>query len=120
MNILIINAIIAIPLAIWLYRDSRARDFSWVLWTVTPLAIVLSGPVGVLSALIIIFVYFLVRPKGALIKCPKCGKKIHNILTLCPYCQRDTKKECLNCHEPVPWEATQCPFCKSKALTSGE
>ena len=120
MTTLIIDAVLALPLAFILYRDSRARDFNWVLWTITPFAIILSGSMGIFSAIIIVIAYLMLRPKGELIKCPKCGKKIHTILTLCPFCHKDTKKECLVCHEPVPWEATQCPFCKSKALTSGQ
>jgi endogenous inhibitor of DNA gyrase (YacG/DUF329 family) len=123
MNIaeLIIKVIIALSLGYGLYRDSRGRDYSWSFWTLVPLVIfILSPPVMVGAALVGIIVFYLIlRPKGLMLKCPHCGKKIHEILTICPFCRKDAKKECLHCHEPVPWEAEQCPFCKSRALTQG-
>ncbi len=119
--LLVVNLILIAPLMFFLYRDSRARDYSWMLWTLMPVIILFSNsvPFSILFAVTIIVFYFILRPKGAILKCPKCGKPIHEILTVCPFCRRDAKRECLHCHEPVPWDAEQCPFCKSRALTKG-
>jgi RNA polymerase subunit RPABC4/transcription elongation factor Spt4 len=105
----------------WLYRDSRARDYNWVIWTFMPV-IVLFTPesfFAIIMNVLIIIIYLASRPKGALSLCPHCNKKIHNELFVCPFCRKNAKKECLNCHEPVPWDAEQCPYCKSKAITAG-
>ncbi|HEX3048474.1 MAG TPA: hypothetical protein VHY08_27240 [Bacillota bacterium] len=119
---LIINIAIGLLLAVFLYRDSRARDYNWVLWTLLPVVTVFTAASIFFASffqLAILVLYLILRPKGALTKCPKCGKKILNILTICPFCRKDAKRECLNCHEPVDWEADQCPFCKSRNLTKG-
>lgn len=118
---LLINLVIALPLMFFLYRDSRARDYSWMLWTMMPVVVLISNSwqLALLFAVTIIVFYLMFRPKGAILKCPKCGKPIHHELTVCPFCRRDAKKECLHCHEPVPWEADQCPFCKSRNITKG-
>ncbi len=114
----VILLIMVAPLVIWLYRDARARDYSWLFWTIMPLIALFSPMVmAILLLLFIVIIYLILRPKGELIKCPHCNKKIHDILTICPFCRKEAKRECLNCHEPVPWEAEQCPFCKSRALT---
>ncbi|HBE79567.1 MAG TPA: hypothetical protein DDW65_17595 [Firmicutes bacterium] len=73
--------------------------------------------VAIILPIIILAIYLFIRPKGELTKCPHCNKNIHDVLTICPFCRKEAKRECLNCHEPVPWEANQCPFCKSRALT---
>jgi RNA polymerase subunit RPABC4/transcription elongation factor Spt4 len=121
LEILILKVVFMIPLMFFLYRDSRARDYSWMLWTMLPITLLFSNNIGftVFLAVGIIATYFILRPKGTILKCPKCGKPIHEMLTVCPFCRREAKRECLQCHEPVPWEADQCPFCKSRSLTKG-
>jgi RNA polymerase subunit RPABC4/transcription elongation factor Spt4 len=120
-ELIIFEAVLLIPLAFFLYRDSRARDYSWMLWTMIPFILMFatSYVMAVIFAAGILVFYFMLRPKGAILKCPKCGKPIHEILTVCPFCRREAKRECLQCHEPVDWEAEQCPYCKSRALTKG-
>jgi hypothetical protein len=115
---IVIKLIIVVPLVIWLYRDARGRDYSWLFWTILPF-ICLFSPliVAILLLVMILGIYLMIRPKGELLKCPHCSKKIHDILTICPFCRKEAKRECLSCHEPVPWEADRCPFCKSRALT---
>ncbi|NLY76275.1 MAG: hypothetical protein GX075_13415 [Firmicutes bacterium] len=113
-----IKIIIALPLGIWLYHDSRARDFSWLIWTFAPFIILLSPlPAAIIMTVVLSAIYLIARPSGALLKCPHCNKKFHETLFICPFCQKNAKRECLNCHEPVLWEADQCPHCKSRNLT---
>ncbi len=113
-----IKIVIALVLGFWLYRDSRARDFSWMIWTFSPFIIVFSPlPASIILALALSAIYFISRPKGVLLTCPHCQKKVHETLFVCPFCQKNAKHECLKCHEPVPWEAEQCPYCKSRSIT---
>lgn len=121
LELLILKIVLMIPMMFFLYRDSRARDYSWMLWTMLPFILLFAHNIvfTVVMTVSILAFYFVFRPKGAILKCPKCGKPIHEILTVCPFCRRDAKRECLQCHEPVPWEADQCPFCKSRSLTKG-
>lgn len=122
LELLLIAIALIIPLMIFLYRDARARDFSWMFWAMIPIVILfVSNSLLMISlfTLVICISYLIMRPKGTILKCPKCGKPIHEGLTICPFCRRDAKRECLQCHEPVPWEADQCPFCKSHSLTKG-
>jgi RNA polymerase subunit RPABC4/transcription elongation factor Spt4 len=118
----LIFKLIIVGLAVfWLYRDSRARDYNWIVWTFFPLAAFFT-PDNLFSFFLIalvLIIYLIVRPKGKLMACPHCNKKVHYELFVCPFCRKNAKKECLNCHEPVPWEALECPYCKSKAITSG-
>lgn len=115
---IIIKIIIALPLGIWLHRDAKARDYSWMLWTCSPFILLLAPlPAAIILAVILLVVYLILRPAGALLKCPHCNKRVHEILFICPFCQKNAKHECLNCHEPVPWEAEKCPYCQSRNIT---
>ncbi|MGE5583600.1 MAG: hypothetical protein ACM3X9_13860 [Bacillota bacterium] len=117
---LVIKIAVALLLALWLYRDARGRDYSWLFWTITPFLTVFSTlMLAIIFPFLILGLYLLLRPKGEMLKCPHCNKRIHDILTVCPFCRKEAKRECLHCHEPVPWDAEQCPFCKSRALTKG-
>lgn len=115
---IIIKLIVAAPIAFWLYRDGRSRDYNWLFWLIVPFMVFLLPIVIAIAYLVILVVtYIMLRPKGALFKCPHCKKPVHEILFVCPYCKKNAKKECLSCHEPVPWEADQCPYCRSRAIT---
>lgn len=116
---IVIKLVIAVPLGIWLYRDSRGRDYSWMLWTIIPFITVLSPLIlAVIFPFLVLGLYLMIRPKGKMLNCPHCKKSIHEILVICPFCHKEAKRECLSCHEPVPWDAELCPFCKSRALTA--
>jgi len=105
-------------LAMWLYRDARSRDFSWLMWTLAPLMLLFLGGAGwIIAALVIIAVYLGLRPRGKLLPCPHCKKRVHDDLAFCPFCRRSVKRECLKCHRTVPWDAQSCPHCHSTALT---
>jgi RNA polymerase subunit RPABC4/transcription elongation factor Spt4 len=116
---LILKLIIIGVASFWLYRDSRARDYNWVIWTFMPVTALFTpdNSFSILLIALLVIIYLCCRPKGALSLCPHCNKKIHNELFVCPFCRKNAKKECLHCHEPVPWDAEQCPYCKSKAIT---
>lgn len=105
--------------AFFLYRDARARDYSWLMWMIICIFVFLTpGLIGSFFALLLVFaIYFSTRPKGELTPCPHCNKRVHNILAFCPFCKRAVKRECLRCHETVAWDAVICPHCRSTNLT---
>lgn len=115
---IIIKILIALPIGIWLYRDSKARDYSYMIWTFSPIVILIAPLTAAIILIpILLGFYLFLRPSGSLLKCPHCNKKVHEILFVCPFCQKNAKHECLNCHEPVPWESLQCPHCQSRNIT---
>ena len=118
---LVIKLVIVLALGYWLYLESKGRDYFWTFWTFIPVIILFTPSliVALPFTIFMVIMYLVLRPKGKLEPCPHCNKKIHEILTICPFCRKSAKKECLQCHEPVPWNAKQCPFCKSRALTQG-
>lgn len=114
----LIKLVVAAPIAFWFYRDARARDYNWAFWMFSPFLMLLTPLIiAILYIIVLIPVYLMLRPKGVLFKCPHCQKNVHEILFICPFCKKNAKKECLRCHEPVPWDAEQCPFCNSRAIT---
>lgn len=115
----IIKLVIAGGVMFFLYKDARAREHSWLMWTFVPIIVILTPDfIGSVRAMIfIVIMYMFTRPKGALVKCPHCGKKIHDILAFCPFCRQSVKRECLRCHDTVDWEAERCPHCGSMNLT---
>jgi DNA-directed RNA polymerase subunit RPC12/RpoP len=117
--LIIIKVALAGGLMFFLYKDARARDYTWLMWVFAPVIIILTSGLGtsLLLLLLILLVYITTRPKGALNTCPHCGKKAHYILAFCPFCRQSVKKECLRCHDTVDWNAERCPHCGSMNLT---
>ena len=68
---------IQIAIAVWVYRDAKSRGMdNAVLLTVL---CVLTGLLGLL-------IYLLMRPKGNLVVCPSCKKKRLEGSAKCPHC----------------------------------
>jgi len=111
-------------LAVWTFRDIRAR-------TRDPLAILLAtllslafGPVGTL-------LYMLLRPKETLAEqydraleeeallreieelnlCPGCRRPTKEDWRLCPYCHTPLREPCPSCGRLVDLNWTRCPYC---------
>jgi hypothetical protein len=66
-----------IALLVWVTRDARNRGTeNAVLWLIV---VLIAGPIGLI-------VYFLSRPKGNLVVCPKCQGKRLEFSAKCPHC----------------------------------
>ncbi len=117
--LIVAKLVLAGGLMIFLYRDARARDYSWFMWTFLPaIAIFTPDLISTIFAFILVIgMYLVTRPKGVLLSCPHCGKKAHYILAFCPHCRQSIKRECLRCHDTVDWDAERCPHCGSMNLT---
>lgn len=118
---LVVKVLLVAGLIFYLYKDARARDYTWMMWAFMPIIIIFTPGIGgaIFAALLLFGVYLLSRPKGELVPCPHCKKKVHTILAFCPFCRQSVKKECLRCHDTVDWEADRCPHCGSTNLTKG-
>lgn len=73
----IVGLAISIALAIWVYRDAKARGMDNAL-----LLTIVTAITGLLGLVI----YLLMRPKGTLVACPSCGQKRLEGSTKCPNC----------------------------------
>ena len=84
----IIWFIIAILIAIWVYRDAEKRDSSGALWLII---VIFTGIIGLI-------IWLVVRPpiggkkKAATSsdrRCPNCGRVIPDDARTCPYCAKN-------------------------------
>lgn len=66
-----------VALAIWVYKDAKSRGMdNAVLLTI----------VTVITGLLGLVIYLLMRPKGNLVPCPSCQKKRMEGSAKCPHC----------------------------------
>ena len=66
-----------IALAIWVYRDAKSRGMDNA---------VLLTAVTVITGILGLIIYLLMRPKGNLVPCPSCQKKRMEGSAKCPHC----------------------------------
>jgi hypothetical protein len=116
-------------LAVWVYMDSVSRGMAkksptkaafWTAFTLVPL-------LGIL-------LYAYMRPKGHMLTCANCRRKVLGSLPRCPHCdalarppgppvtyqlpQQPPKKEikCPYCDKPVQADWKSCPHCGRKLI----
>ncbi len=66
-----------IALAVWVYKDAKSRGMdNAVLLTI----------VTVITGILGLIIYLLMRPKGNLVPCPSCQKKRLEGSAKCPHC----------------------------------
>ena len=91
--------IIAILIAIWVYRDAERRGSSGALWLII---VLITGIIGII-------IWLIVRPpiggkpasaagapaQGDTVdrRCPNCGRAIPNDARVCPYCAKKFDSE---------------------------
>lgn len=113
-----------ISLAIWTFRDIRARTrdiFAWLLATLLVLGL---GPIGLL-------LYLLLRPKETLAEvydrqleeeallrditarraCPSCQAVTEPDWLVCPHCRTELRHTCASCGKPLELNWVICPYC---------
>ena len=75
--IMLVALAIQIAIAVWVYKDAKSRGMdNAVLLTV----------VTVITGLLGLILYLLMRPKGVLVNCPHCQKKRLEGSAKCPHC----------------------------------
>lgn len=66
-----------VALAVWVYKDAKSRGMdNAVLLTI----------VTVITGILGLIIYLLMRPKGNLVPCPSCQKKRMEGSAKCPHC----------------------------------
>lgn len=118
-------------LAVWTFRDIRARSRDPLAVLLATLLVLAFGPVGVL-------LYLLLRPKETLAEqydraleeeallreieelhlCPGCRRPTHPDWQLCPYCHTPLRQPCPHCDRLVDLNWTVCPFCTADLAPS--
>jgi len=73
----IIGIAISVALAIWVYRDAKARGMDNAL-----LLTIVTAITGLLGLVI----YLMMRPKGNVVPCPSCQQKRLEGSAKCPHC----------------------------------
>ena len=90
----IIWLIIAILIAIWVYRDAEKRGSSGVLWLII---VIIAGIIGLI-------IWLVVRP-------PIGGAPVQQVQQ--PQ-QPAPGRACPNCGRAIPTDARACPYCAKK------
>jgi RNA polymerase subunit RPABC4/transcription elongation factor Spt4 len=121
-----------VGLAIWTFRDIRARTtdaFAWVLATVL---VLVAGPIGWL-------LYFLLRPRETIAEaydrqleeeallrdittrraCPTCQTVTEPDWLICPRCQTNLRCTCTDCSRPLELDWVACPYCTTPVSRNG-
>lgn len=120
----VIYTALTIALAIWAYKDMRARSRDSFIAFVAAIVVAILNLPGLL-------IYMILRPQETLSEqyqrsleeevllreiegkatCPGCSAHTHADWRLCPHCQTKLKKPCENCQRllDLPWPV--CPYC---------
>ncbi len=75
--VMLVALAVWVALAIFVYKDAKSRGMdNAVLLTI----------VTVITGILGLVIYLLMRPKGTLVPCPSCGKKRLQGSATCPHC----------------------------------
>ncbi|MCC7206744.1 MAG: zinc ribbon domain-containing protein [Anaerolineae bacterium] len=123
----ILGAVVAalwIGMALWTWRDIRARTHDTLAQIAATLLVVALNIVGLI-------VYLMLRPRESLAEayersleeeallqtieekpaCPGCGRPSNALWQVCPYCHTRLKKPCGQCSQMLELAWNICPFC---------
>ena len=107
---MIVLTVVPILLAVFVYRDAKARGMEPLLWTL--LAVFAPGFIGLI-------VYLVVRRDHFKLMCPKCGGEVQQGFVSCPSCGQKLSANCSHCGTALHPEWKLCPQCGSE-VTAGE
>lgn len=123
----ILGAVVAalwIGMALWTWRDIRARTHDTLAQIAATLLVVALNIVGLV-------VYLMLRPRETLAEayersleeeallqtieekpaCPGCGRPSNALWQVCPYCHTRLKKPCGQCGQMLELAWNICPYC---------
>lgn len=114
--------ILWVALVYWTYSDARRRGAVAILW----------GIVAVIFPFIGTLIYLIVRPpeyaldarerelelavlerelRSRVLLCPNCRAMVEKDYLICPECDWELKKPCINCERPLDMNWETCPYC---------
>lgn len=120
--LVLLTVILWIALVYWTYTDARRRGTVAILW----------GIVAVVFPFIGTLVYLIVRPpeyalearerelevavlerelRSRVLLCPNCRALVEKDYLICPECNWELKKPCINCEKPLNMGWETCPYC---------
>lgn len=120
--LVLLTVILWIALVYWTYTDARRRGTVAILW----------GIVAVVFPFIGTLVYLIVRPpeyalearerelevavlerelRSRVLLCPNCRTLVEKDYLICPECNWELKKPCINCEKPLNMDWETCPYC---------
>lgn len=111
-------------MAIWTFRDIRARSRDVLAQILATLLVIVLPVVGLI-------VYIMLRPRETLEEayehsleqeallqaieeseeCPGCGQQVDGSFLYCPDCHTRLKKACPQCANPLRLHWSLCPYC---------
>jgi RNA polymerase subunit RPABC4/transcription elongation factor Spt4 len=120
--LVLLTVILWVALVYWTYTDARRRGAIAILW----------GIVAVVFPFIGTLVYLIVRPpeyaldarerelelavlerelRNRVLLCPNCRALVEKEYLICPECNWELKKPCINCEKPLNMDWDTCPYC---------
>lgn len=120
--LLLLAIVLWLALVYWTYTDARRRGTVAVLW----------GVVAVLFPFVGTLVYLIVRPpeyeldarerelelavlerelRSRTLLCPNCRSLVEREYLICPECNWELKKPCIECERPMEMKWETCPYC---------
>jgi len=101
--VILINVLIIIVGAIWIYKDANKRGKEGLIWAIIlilfSLILCIIG-LGIVGVIVILIIWLVVRPpiggekkeNTQIRRCPKCGRPIPMDAKVCPYCTHKFEK----------------------------
>ncbi len=120
--LVLLTVILWVALVYWTYTDARRRGAVAILW----------GIVAVVFPFIGTLVYLIVRPpeyaldarerelelavlerelRSRVLLCPNCRALVEKDYLICPECNWELKKPCIECERPLNMDWETCPYC---------
>jgi RNA polymerase subunit RPABC4/transcription elongation factor Spt4 len=120
--LILVTVILWIALVYWTYTDAGRRGAVAILW----------GIVAVVFPFIGTLVYLIVRPpeyaldarerelelavlerelRNRVLLCPNCRALVERDYLICPECDWELKKPCIECEKPLNMDWDTCPYC---------
>jgi hypothetical protein len=116
-------------MAIWTFRDIRARSRDFLAQILATLLVLLLPIIGLV-------VYLMLRPKETVAEayersleqeallqaieepetCPGCGQRVKADYLHCPACHTKLKKACIQCSRALSLRWSLCPYCGTPAV----
>lgn len=100
--ILFIILSVPILMAVYVYRDAKARDMNPGLWTFLVLFV---------PSFMGFIIYLVVRGNYSGLMCPNCGSGVEKNYSVCPKCGTRLKGNCASCGRPIEPDWKVCPHC---------
>ena len=120
--VLLLFIVLWVSLVYWTYADARRRGAISLLWAFIAFIFPFFGTL----------VYLIVRPPeyleesrerelglavlereltNSVLLCPNCRNLVERDYLICPTCNWELKKSCVNCDRPLNMEWGTCPYC---------